>query len=583
MNKVTINLLIINFIKENKLSFIIYCICIIAYPLNDIILPQYLSKVITAFKNKKNIINLIYPIILLLIIINILRTIDDIVDLQLYPKLYKFIRNYSLKYIFDTQSTNIKEIETGKLIARFIRIPGLINSFIVDFRNSIIPWTFTYICVVIYFYFIDWIIGSIMIIILFILTIYTFRSINSCKIHSQNRDKHHNLIIEEVDEILQNIVSILNNNTNEYEFNRIDKLQEEYNHSNIKTWNCITIFKYIVIFSYIIGLSLFILRCIFLYKKNKISFEQVISVSIILIFVTNMVFKQVSLFKDIMVRYGIISESLQIFNSENENEFKLKTDNNNNNNKIYNKNIFDPNHCIIFDNVSYSYNNKKNILSNISFSINNNDNIAIVGKIGSGKSTLFKLIMKHYIVNSGEIYLNGIPYSKLSENFIRNNIGLVQQTSILFNRSLLDNIQYGNLESTYDDINNLLHKFNLMTFFNRFPDGLYTIAGKNGSKLSGGERQIIMILRLLLHDPKIILLDEPTSSMDTTTRDIIINILINISKEKTLLLITHDVALLQLCNRVITLDNGTISSDIKENIDNGTISSDIKENIDINI
>lgn len=554
MIKVTINSIVSQFIKENKLLFIIYCICVLALPINEVLLPHFYGKFITSLQNKQSIKYLIIAIISFLIIVQIMVFINDLIDIVLYPKMYRFIRQFCLDYIVKVKSTNLKEVEVGKIIAKLVRLPNLIYNYIEDWRNTIIPSFLIYIFIIIYFSRIDWVLSFYILILALTIVIFTCKSLQSCNIYSQTRDKYHNKIFEEIDEILRNMISMINNNNYDYEVSRLDNLQIFYNQYSVKTLWCSNKFKFIFMIIFIFIIILFGLRSISLYKSNKYPISVFVSIFIIMLFLFNTTMKHTSLFKDIMIRYGILNESLELFNEPITEKYDS--------NSILITNI-PQDICLLVSKITYSHDDKK-VLSDISIAIKCRDNIAIIGEIGSGKSTLFKLIMKHSLIQEGDIYLNGISYSQISENDIRNKIGLIHQTSILFNRTLFENIIYGNMNTTEYDVDTLINKLKLRTFFDRFPNGLQSLAGKYGSNLSGGEKQIIMILRLLLHNPDIILLDEPTSAMDSNTRDTIFNILIQLMNEKTIIAITHDEHLLKFFNRIITFNKGIIISDISK-------------------
>lgn len=554
MTKVNINSLVSKFIRENKILFIIYCICVLALPINEVILPHFYGKFIISLQNKTLVKKIIYIVIILLIIVQVMTFINDLIDIVLYPKMHRFVRQYSLDHIVKVKSTNLQEVEVGKIIAKLVRLPNLLYNYIEDWRNNIIPSFLIYIFVIIYFYTLDWVLSLCIFILAITIGLFTWKSFKSCTKYSQIRDQYHNKIFEEIDEILRNMVSMINNNNYEYEISRLDTLQESYNKYSVSTLLCTNKYKFMFMALFIIIVILFIIRCIYVYKSKKVNLAAFVSIFIIMLFLFNTTMTHTSSFKEIMIRYGTINEALELFNEP----ISIRDISN----RILITDI-PSDICLLISKVSYSHKNIK-ALSDISLAIKCNDNVAIIGEIGSGKSTLFKLIMKHAMIQDGEIYLNGIAYSDISEKDIRKKIGLIHQTSILFNRTLFDNIVYGNMDKSEDDVNILIDKLNLKEFIDHFPEKLQTMAGKYGSNLSGGEKQIIMILRLLLHNPDIILLDEPTSAMDSNTRDTIFSILVKLMDEKTIIAITHDEQLLKYFNRTITLNKGIIISDISK-------------------
>ena len=263
--------------------------------------------------------------------------------------------------------------------------------------------------------------------------------------------------------------------------------------------------------------------------------------------------KHANFFKDLMFRYGTIKESLELFSEEGK-HVKVQ-----NNNMVYSE--IPETSCISLKNITFEYKLNKPILQDFNLDITCHENLAIMGEIGSGKSSILQLIMRYHVPQKGEVFLNGLPYSNMNERVIRNKIGYIHQNPILFNRTLMENIKYGKRSATDEEVENLIIKLEVSDIIDRFPQRLDTIAGKGGSNLSGGEKQIIWILRVLLHDPEIIIMDEPSSAMDPLTRDALFNIVTKLLKNKTLITVTHDKELLQYFDRVIFMKDGKIIKD----------------------
>ena len=194
--------------------------------------------------------------------------------------------------------------------------------------------------------------------------------------------------------------------------------------------------------------------------------------------------------------------------------------------------------------------------------INLNEITLIVGEIGSGKSTLISLLLKFRNPNKGEIFFKGTPYSKIDYHYLRDKIFYIPQIPLLLNRSVYDNIVYGHEhEVNRDYILDIIHKQDLDTFLTSLPMGLDTSVGIHGSKLSGGQRQIIWILKAILVNPEVIIMDEPTASVDENSKEIINFLVQKIMKNRTVILITHDPYLLKFANRIITLQSGKVVKD----------------------
>ena len=162
------------------------------------------------------------------------------------------------------------------------------------------------------------------------------------------------------------------------------------------------------------------------------------------------------------------------------------------------------------------------------------------------------------------IYYNKIPYNNISVEKIREIVGYVPQTPMLFNRTIYENIVYNNTSITKEQVLEIMHKFGLGEMLKKFPEGLDTNVGNGGTKLSGGQRQIVWILRVMLQNPEVIILDEPTSALDEGTKPIVQNMLETIMENKTTIMITHDQYLYKMADTIVELKNGKVIN-IKNN------------------
>ena len=213
---------------------------------------------------------------------------------------------------------------------------------------------------------------------------------------------------------------------------------------------------------------------------------------------------------------------------------------------------------IRFDNVSFNYQPDRQILDNISFEIQPGEKVAIVGASGAGKSTLVKLLFRFYDPSHGSISIDGQDIRTISQRSLRAAIGIVPQDTVLFNSSIFDNIRYGKPEASDEEVYTAIRMAHLEGFIKQLPEGVDTMVGERGLKLSGGEKQRVAIARTILKRPPILLFDEATSSLDSKSERSILAALEEIAQGHTSLVIAHRLSTIVDADRIVVLDQGVI-------------------------
>ena len=213
---------------------------------------------------------------------------------------------------------------------------------------------------------------------------------------------------------------------------------------------------------------------------------------------------------------------------------------------------------INFKDVSFSYDGKRDVLHNINFNIPSGSSLAIVGPTGAGKSTISRLLFRFYDVTSGIISINGKDIKDISQVSLRKNIGIVPQDTVLFNDTISYNLKYGKIGSSDKEIWKVAEQAQLSNLIKTFPEGMNTVVGERGLKLSGGEKQRVAIARTLLKNPPILVLDEATSALDTLTEREIKQSLNDLSEKRTTIIIAHRLSTVVEANKILVLDKGKI-------------------------
>ena len=215
---------------------------------------------------------------------------------------------------------------------------------------------------------------------------------------------------------------------------------------------------------------------------------------------------------------------------------------------------------VSFENVQFTYPSRLEVevIKGVSFGLNTGEKVALVGSSGAGKSTLIQLLMRLYPINKGAIKVDGKDIVEYDLSAFRKNIGIVPQEVILFGGSIQENIGYGKLDATFEEIKMAAQKANALDFIESFPEGFETLVGERGVKLSGGQRQRIAIARAILKDPSILILDEATSSLDAKSEKEVQDALDELMKNRTTIIIAHRLATIRKVDRIYVLEDGEI-------------------------
>lgn len=213
---------------------------------------------------------------------------------------------------------------------------------------------------------------------------------------------------------------------------------------------------------------------------------------------------------------------------------------------------------IKFEKVNFSYQDDREILHDISFTVKPGNKLAIVGHSGSGKSTLARLLFRFYEVKQGRILYDGQDISQVTQDSLRQAMGIVPQDTVLFNESILYNIEYAKTGSTRDEVIHAAKLANIHDFIDSLPEGYDTAVGERGLKLSGGEKQRIAIARVILKGSPILIFDEATSSLDSKSEKVILEALSSVAATHTTLVIAHRLSTITDSDQILVMDKGRI-------------------------
>ena len=546
---------ILEFLKENKIWLIItIVVTLLCNPIEMIWLSDLFTNFTTAINNLEydNSISILWKIAAVNVFIDSVYMIGNYYDKVYFPKMEKFIRFKLIDVIFKNIEVNYDKEDISNHIVKTLKIPNIVTSFTGRFIYWIVTFILTTVVILGYVLYLNTGIGLLTIGIFTLFMIMYYYILLKTKNTSEDRENEENTLLSNIDDVLSNSLSIISTKKVDDEMEYLTNKHAVYDSAHEgQLWNS-SIGGFALSIVIIIVLVFHVYVILILYKRKQIDSKVTIKLIFIILFFVKYI-KTASLRS-----IGVISEYGKI--TENEaNIRKLMVDKNDDGKETDIPITGD----IEFKNVSFEYGarageERKKTLDNVSFKIEPLRRTAIIGTNGSGKSTIIKLMSGFFKPTEGQILFNGVDISEIKREYLRSKLSIVSQKVVLFNRSVIDNICYGTQMSKEEAIT-ALNKLKVMNVFKKLPQGLDTLAGSRGENLSGGQRQIIYLLRSYLSNKPITIMDEPTAAVDVFHKKYVIEMIHEMSKKSTLIVVTHDAEYAASFPMKVYLESGKIT------------------------
>ena len=547
MDNIIINY-ILEFVKDNKFwIFITTLTTLICNPIEMIVLSDLFTNFTTAITGLEynNSITILWKIASLSIFIDSVYMVGNYFDKIYYPMMEKFIRFKLIDVIFKNIEVKYEKEDISNHIIKTLKIPNTVTSFTGRFIYWVVTFVLTTVVILGYILYLNPTIGLFTIFVFAIFFIIYYYILLDTKITSEQRESQEKDLMSNIDDVLSNSISIICtkkiNDEKEYLTNKhaiYDNAHENQLWNTSKGGYILSIAITVVLVGYVY----FILR---MYKKQQVDSRTTIKIIIIILFFVRYIKTASQRSILVIAEYGKLAE--------NESNIKRLLVNSDENGTQTNIPITGN---IEFKNVSFKYEpavataataatdaesdtTAAKTLDKVSFKIKSLDRVAIIGTNGSGKSTIIKLLSGFFTPTDGEILFDGVNIRNINREYLRSKLSIVSQKVVLFNRTVLENICYAT-NTPKDEVVEILDKLKIMNVFKKLPQGLDTMAGSRGENLSGGQRQIIYLLRSYLSNKPITIMDEPTAAVDSFHKKYVIQMINEMSKKTTLIVVTHD-------------------------------------------
>ncbi len=521
----------------------------------EISINAYLLKTIInqiALAPQQQIIDyILLPIILYLIVFCVVqlsfRMYTYFVDIKMIPALREKIITQSLEKLFVKNHAYYQNNMAGNIVNKINDLANGVPEIIKMAGERFARHFFALIIAIITLYQVHFMFACFMSAWAVVFSYSTYRFMHKATVDADAWSQHNSIAIGKLTDIVAHVSAIKLHNTKTYELNRFKASYQDCVTAEVKIQKV-----YFWVWNWY-GYTIFILLTLnfFFLAKGLQSgwltlgdFAQVLMLNVLII---NIFWQLATYISQFSKSLGRVKHALDMLDDPLHNETQ----------KIANQHAFQSGQ-IEFQNVAFGYNVAETILNIEALTINPGEKIGIVGYSGGGKTTFVNLLLRLYDVAHGKIFIDGTDITHASYDSVRNMISVIPQDPSIFHRSIMENIRYGNDSATTQEVIQAATIAQAHVFIADLPDGYQTIVGERGVKLSGGQRQRIAIARAILKKSPILILDEATSQLDSITELSINSGLLNLMRQKTIIIIAHRISTLAHMDRILVFEHGRI-------------------------
>ena len=554
--------IILGYVRENPWMSLGGFVTTLVTPLQDVVLPHLTGRIVNTIKadgGGGSLLPSFVAVGVAVVLLQIGFVLQDVVDAKLFPAMQTYVRRVMLSCVLNTHDTAQQgELETGDILAKFVKVPFVISNWF-ETAKMLLPNVLVYFAATAYFFWMDAVLGAGVLVTVAVTFLSLGFNLASCGQVSEDRDRAVNAMQENIDELLRNLPAVYASGRKDSEQELLRPREEAHEDLYFRTSMCSNMVKLWMVPT-TVGLVAFVLwRCGRLLASGRFSAGQFVSAFIVVIYMMMSMMRMVQHSRAMVNYWGVIKASIDtmtgcggalssaplssapLLSAPRQREAA--------------------GHPILrLDHVSYTHPSASTAaVADANLDLHEGDRLAIVGQMGSGKTMLLRLIMRLLEPSSGRLLLRGAPYASYTVEDVRRTFGYVPQGAPLFDRSVLENATYGTSPQTAEQVWDAVRRLGLDAVFGALPLGLDTPAGKAGTRLSGGQRQAVWLVRMMLIDPDVLVLDEPTSAMDPESRDAVAKA---VSEFRTVVIVTHDMAIVKgVANRVAVMDRGTLRAE----------------------
>ena len=528
-------------------------------PINDVLVPHLYSQLIDSiqdFESRAFVYNLVL-VVVVLVGVQLGNFVLDLLNARFLPTLEFFVRSRLIDRVFQKYENHHKDLETGQLIAQLEHAPHSIIAWFSSVKDYLIPYLIMIFAASYYFMRQDLMLGLNFIALTTCIIILFVESPVRCRSLTMAVDALSRGVTESTEDVFRNILSVFDANQQNQELELLGGKQKLYQDKLMEAMVCILKSKAIAIPALVVFLCVFVSRCRCLIKEGLMKTSIFVSLFMI---VTNMLTNMtwvIDIIRNASLDYGMF---LGLEAALGNDAISLPT-------RPAPVSKSPPPYAdgIGMVGVTFGFpSSKRPILEDVTVHFAPGEKTVLVGDVGSGKSTVLKILFRFLRPLSGDAYFAGRWYSSgIQADLLRKHVAYFPQVPALFNRPILDNVLYGNTQVSPTEALHFMERYDILSEFENLEKGVKSLAGKNGSSISGGQRQLVWTIRSILHAPRVLLFDEPTSSMDASSKAKFNRILedyLESHPRSIVVMVTHDPYLMNMATRSVRMDAISLSN-----------------------
>jgi ABC-type multidrug transport system fused ATPase/permease subunit len=534
------------FTKENKGMTALGFASLLVVPVQDVLVPHLIGRLINSVKAPQRVgaarraagkvanpvLKPLTVLVAVILFLQVCYALVDVLDARLYPAMMNFVRRHMFRCTMALHEGALAgELNNGELLSKFSKVPSTVT-FWFESVKAFLPHVLVLLSAAAYFSYVDRVLGLVIVATVAVTFVCMHLSVRMCTDVSSRRDHALNSVQEGIDDALRNLPSVFTNMKHGEEQARLEVAERRASELYVDTVSCAIRMRIFVVPAVVFMVAFVIFHGRKRVADGRMSAGHLVSIILVVLYMMNSLIRMSAHGKSIVYHWGVINASNDVLAECSDIGERRRAgggDARQQRDQV-------PAALALPRSGFGAVGARYGVFRRLTLHVEEGERVAIVGPIGSGKSTLLKLIVRLIEPEAGVMYLRGRPYSELSLEQVRGEFAYVPQTPLLWDRTVLENILYGNDGYGEDDVWRRAEELGLSDALQQV--SLHRQAGKAGSQLSGGQRQVVWLLRATLRPGRALLLDEPSASLDPQTSAVVARAVQR--SRRTCVIVTHD-------------------------------------------